>query len=86
MLLIKYVVKNKLKEKSFGRVQKSRGKLVRENLRRSAFFNIIVKWAKFPKNCLKECIFVNLALKIQRYIVKNTLLQTAFSVILPKLN
>jgi len=33
--------------------------------------------------CLKECVFDNLALKIQCQIVKNTLLRTAFSAILP---
>jgi len=32
---------------------------------------------------LKECVFVNSALKLQYYIVKNTLLQTAFWAILP---
>jgi len=32
---------------------------------------------------LKECIFFNSALKLQCNIVKNTLLQTAFSAILP---
>jgi len=32
---------------------------------------------------LKECIFVNSALKIQCHVVKNTLLETAFSAILP---
>jgi len=30
---------------------------------------------------LKECFFINSALKIQWHIVKNTFLQTAFSVI-----
>jgi len=35
------------------------------------------------KNSLKECVFVNLALKIQYHIVKYTLLQTDFSAILP---
>jgi len=35
------------------------------------------------KSSLNECVFVNSALKIQRHIVKNTLLQTAFSAILP---
>jgi len=35
-------------------------------------------WAKLPKNSLKECVFVNSALKIQCYIVKNTFLQTAY--------
>jgi len=40
-------------------------------------------WAK-KKNSLKECaFFVNSALKIQCYVVNNTLLQTAFSAILP---
>jgi len=29
------------------------------------------------KNSLKECVFVNSELKIQCYVVKNTLLQTA---------
>jgi len=33
------------------------------------------------KNSLKECVFVNLALKIKCHIVKNTLIQTAFSAI-----
>jgi len=43
------------------------------------------QWAKSPKNSLKEeYIFVNSALKIQcHHVVKNTLLQTAFSAILP---
>jgi len=35
------------------------------------------------KSSLEECGFINLALKIQCYIVKNTLLQSAFSMILP---
>jgi len=35
------------------------------------------------KNNLKECVFVNSALKIQCQIVKYTLLFTAFSAILP---
>jgi len=35
---------------------------------------------------LKECVFVNTALKIQCHIVKKTLLQTAFSAILPTRN
>jgi len=43
------------------------------------------------KNSLKDCVFVNLALKkytqknntLKKYTVKNTLLQTAFSAILP---
>jgi len=35
------------------------------------------------KNSLSECVFVNSALKIQCHIVKNTLLHTAFSAILP---
>jgi len=35
------------------------------------------------KSSLKECVFVNWALKIQCHVVKNTLLQTAFSAILP---
>jgi len=35
------------------------------------------------KNSLKERVFVHLALKLQYYIVKNTLLQTAFTTILP---
>jgi len=35
------------------------------------------------KNILKECVFVNSALEIQRHVVKNALLQTAFSAILP---
>jgi len=34
-------------------------------------------------NDLKECVFVNLALKIPCYIVKNTLLQIVFSAIGP---
>jgi len=38
---------------------------------------------KMAKNSLKEWVFVNSALKIQCHIVKNTLLQTAFSAILP---
>jgi len=41
---------------------------------------------QFPektKNSPKECIFVDLALKIPCHIVKNTLLQTALSAILP---
>jgi len=33
------------------------------------------------KNSLKECVFVNLPLKIQYHIVKSTLSQTAFSAI-----
>jgi len=36
------------------------------------------KWAKSPKNSLKECVFANSALKIQCQIVKNTLLQIGF--------
>jgi len=39
------------------------------------------QWTKSPKNSLKEFVFVNLALKIQCR--QNTLIQTAFSVILP---
>jgi len=39
------------------------------------------QWSKSPKNSLKEC-FVNSALKIQCHTVKNTLLETAFSVCL----
>jgi len=35
------------------------------------------------KNSGKECVFVSLALKIPCQIVKNKLLQTAFSAILP---
>jgi len=35
------------------------------------------------KNNLKEYVYVNSALKIQYHTVKNTLLQTAFSAILP---
>jgi len=35
------------------------------------------------KYSLKECVFVNLTLKIQCNVVKNTLLQTALSAILP---
>jgi len=35
------------------------------------------------KNSLKECSFVNSALKIQCHIVKSTILQTAFWEILP---
>jgi len=35
---------------------------------------------KIAKNSLKECMFVNSALKMQCHAVKNTLLQTAFSV------
>jgi len=35
------------------------------------------------KSSLKQCVFVSLPLKIQCHIVKNTLLQTAFSAILP---
>jgi len=38
---------------------------------------------KIANNSLKECDFVNSALKIQCRIVKNPLLQTAFSAILP---
>jgi len=37
---------------------------------------------KIAKKRLKECVFVNSALKIRCRIVKNTLQQTAFSVIL----
>jgi len=37
---------------------------------------------KSPKNSVKECVFINSALKIQLHIVKSTLLQTAFSAIL----
>jgi len=41
------------------------------------------QWAKSPKkSSLKECAFDNSAAKIQCYIVKNTLLQTAFSAVL----
>jgi len=37
-----------------------------------------------PKNSLKECVvFVNSALKIKCHVVKNILLQNAFSVIFP---
>jgi len=32
---------------------------------------------------MKECIFINSALKIQCHAVKNTVLQTAFLAILP---
>jgi len=35
------------------------------------------------KYSLKECVIDNSALKIQCHIIKNTLLQTAFSAILP---
>jgi len=35
------------------------------------------------RNSLMECVFVNSAIKIQCHVVKNTLLQTAFSAILP---
>jgi len=41
------------------------------------------QWAKSLKNSLKEYIFINSALKMQCRVVKNTLVQTAFSVILP---
>jgi len=34
------------------------------------------------KNSLKECVLINSALKMQCSVVKNTLLQTAFSAIL----
>jgi len=36
------------------------------------------QWAKSPKNSLKECVFVNLTLKIQCHIVKNTLSTDCF--------
>jgi len=35
------------------------------------------------KSSLKECVFVNSALKRQCHVVKNALLKTAFSAILP---
>jgi len=35
------------------------------------------------KSSLKKCVFVNSALNIQCHVIKNTLLQTAFSAILP---
>jgi len=42
------------------------------------------QWAKSPKkqkkNSLKECVFINSALKIQCRVAKNTLLQTAFCI------
>jgi len=41
------------------------------------------QWAKSPKNSLKKCVFDNSALQLQRHIVKNILLQTAVSEILP---
>jgi len=37
------------------------------------------------KDSLMECDFVNSALKIQCHIAKNTLIQTGFSAILPRL-
>jgi len=40
------------------------------------------QWTESPKNNLKECVYVNSALKIQCHIDKNTFLQTAFSAIL----
>jgi len=46
----------------------------------SFLFNNFSQWAKSPKDSLKECVFVN---SLQCHIVKNTLLQTAFSEILP---
>jgi len=41
------------------------------------------QWTKLPKNSLvwRSAFFVNSALKIQFYVVKNALLQTAFSAI-----
>jgi len=47
----------------------------------STFIFPVGKIAK--KNTLKECSFVNSALKIQCHIIKNTLPQTALSEILP---
>jgi len=41
--------------------------------------HVVSQWVKLPKNSLNECAFVNSALKIQGHIVRNTLLQTAFS-------
>jgi len=46
----------------------------------------ISQWEKSPNKQLKECVFVNSALKIQCRVVKNTLLQAAFSAILRLLN
>jgi len=37
--------------------------------------NKIAQSEKSPKNSLKECVFLNTALKIQCHVVKNTLLQ-----------
>jgi len=59
-----------------------------------------LKWARYPllnltsnplgkfakKKSEGVCFFVNLALKLQRHIVKNTPLQAAFSTILPTSN
>jgi len=38
---------------------------------------------KIAKKTLGACVFVISAFKIQRHVDKNTLLQTAFSVVLP---
>jgi len=51
------------------------------NLRLSISLQNVGKIDK--KNSVKECVFVNSALKIQCHVVNNTLLQTAFSAILP---
>jgi len=47
------------------------------------YYNLII--SKVYSNLRWKGIFVNSALKIQRHIVKNTLLQTAFSAILSTL-
>jgi len=52
---------------------------------RDHIYGNYAQWAKSAKNSLKECVFVNAALKIRCYIVKYTLLRTAFSVILPNI-
>jgi len=44
---------------------------------------IITQWKNHKKNSLKECVFAISALKIQCHVVKNILLRTAFSAILP---
>jgi len=46
-------------------------------------FERISPLGKIAKIQSKECVFVNSAFKLQCHIVKNTLLHTAFSAILP---
>jgi len=49
------------------------------------FENVLsyTQWEKWQKTVWKSVFFVNLVLKLQCHIAKNTLLRTAFSAILP---